>query len=85
MTYSNPLSHSEYPEPSQANKALIFSILGFCGPLALIGLVMGWQEISAIREERRTPENTRIAWTAIGVGIAWLIILVVAAILYLGT
>ena len=59
-----------YAEQSQAQTALILSIVGalLCGPLAIVGAVMGNTERKAIDEGRRDPANRGKAMAALIIG-----------------
>ena len=59
-----------YPESSKATLALVLSIVGFflCGVLSVVGLILGWQERSAIDAGRRDPANRGQAVAAIVIG-----------------
>ena len=50
---------SPYPEPSQATTILVLGILSIvcCGLLGIAAWVMGNNELKAIDEGRRPPEN----------------------------
>lgn len=54
-----PPPSSAYPEPSQATTILVLGILGLvvCGVLGPIAWYMGNQELAAIADGRRSPEN----------------------------
>ena len=54
-----PAPASPYPEASQATTILVLGILSLvcCSPLGIVALVMGNNEIRAIDEGRRPPEN----------------------------
>lgn len=59
-----------YAEQSQAQTALILAIVGalLCGPLAIVGAVMGNTERKAIDEGRRDPANRGKAMAALIIG-----------------
>ena len=59
-----------YAEGSKATLALVLSIVGFflCGVLSVVGLILGWQERSAIDAGRRDPANRGQAVAAIVIG-----------------
>lgn len=59
-----------YPEESNATTALIISIVGFllCGPVAIVGGVMGNTERKAIAEGRRDPAGQGKATAALVIG-----------------
>jgi hypothetical protein len=50
---------SPYPEQSQATTILVLGILSIvcCGPLGIAAWIMGNNELKAIDEGRRPPEN----------------------------
>ena len=51
---------SPYPEQSQATTILVLGILGIvcsCFPLGIVAWIMGNNELTAIEEGRRPPEN----------------------------
>jgi hypothetical protein len=54
-----PAPASPYPESSQATTILVLGILSLvcCSPLGIVALVMGNNELRAIDEGRRPPEN----------------------------
>lgn len=60
-----------YPEQSKAGWALGLSILGFfcCAITAIVGLVMGRNEMKAIDEGRIDPRSRGVAQAAFIVGI----------------
>jgi hypothetical protein len=52
-------AQSPYPEPSQATTILVLGILSIvcCGLLGIAAWIMGNNELKAIDEGRRPPEN----------------------------
>ena len=54
-----PAPASPYPESSQATTILVLGILSLvcCSPLGIVALIMGNNELRAIDEGRRPPEN----------------------------
>jgi hypothetical protein len=52
-------AQSPYPEPSQATTILVLGILSIvcCGLLGIAAWIMGNNELKAIAEGRRPPEN----------------------------
>ena len=75
---------SYYPEESQAQTALILAIVGalVCGPLAIVGAVMGNKEKNAIDAGRRDPANRGKAMAALIIG-GIIGVLTVLAILFI--
>ena len=69
-----------YPEESKAQTALIVAVVGIvlCGPVAIIGGVMGNTERKAIEEGRRDPANKGMATAAFVIGIISAIFTVLA-------
>lgn len=59
MTVPLPPAASPYPESSQATTILVLGIISLvcCAPLGIAAWVMGNNELKAIDEGRRPPEN----------------------------
>ena len=78
-----------YAEESKATTALVIAIVGFiiCGPLAIVGGIMGYTERKAIAEGRRDPAGQGKATAALAIGaiVAVLIVLAVIAIILIAT
>ena len=64
-------SQQTYPRQSQATTALVLSILGFfcCGVTAVIGMVIGRQDVKAIDDGLTEPSNRGTAQAAFIVGL----------------
>jgi hypothetical protein len=72
-----PAPPSPYPEASQATTILVLGILSLvcCSPLGIAALVMGNNELRAIDEGRRPPENRGTANAGRICGIIGLVLL----------
>jgi hypothetical protein len=59
MTVPLPPVASPYPEASQATTILVLGILSLicCAPVGIAAWIMGNNELKAIEEGRRPPEN----------------------------
>lgn len=71
-----PAPASPYPESSQATTILVLGILSIvcCAPLGIVALVMGNNELRAIDEGRRPPENRGTASAGRVCGIVGLVL-----------
>ena len=78
-----PAPASPYPESSQATTILVLGILSLvcCSPLGIVALVMGNNEIRAIEEGRRPPENRGTANAGRICGIIALVLLALGLVL----
>ena len=66
-----PYGGHRYPKSSQATTALVLSILGLvcCGPLAVIGAVMGRSEVNAIGRGEIDPTQHGTAQAGFVIGL----------------
>lgn len=86
--WPGPYAVPHYPKSSQATTALVLSIFGLlcCGPLSLVGMLMGRSEVKAIGRGEIDPTNHGTAQAGFIVGLvgtiiwAGLLVLYVAAI-----
>ena len=86
--WQGPYAVPQYPKSSQATTALVLSIFGVlcCGPLSVVGMLMGRSEVKAIGRGEADPKNHGTAQAGFVVGLigtiiwAGLILLYVAAI-----
>lgn len=78
-----PAPASPYPESSQATTILVLGILSLvcCSPLGVVALVMGNNELRAIEDGRRPPENRGTANAGRICGIIALVLLGLGLIL----
>lgn len=86
-THGNSHSGGAYPEASQANKALMLTLMSIvlCQFLAPVGWIIAHHEIQAIKTGRRDPINKRQAEVARIVGILMTILLSVVGVYVLLT
>lgn len=84
MTTPLPPVASPYPEASQATLILVLGILSIvcCQPLGIAALIMGNNELRAIDEGRRPPENRGTANAGKICGIIGLALLALFLILF---
>ncbi len=77
---------SPYPKSSQATTALVLSIVGLlcCGPLSIVGMLMGRSEVNAIRRGEVDPAQQGTAQAGFVVGIIGTVIWAGFIVLYIG-
>ena len=89
---SFPQESTAYPEASQASTALVLGIVGLvcCQILGIVAWIMANNELEAIKEGRRNPQNEGTATAAriigiiatvlLGLGIIALIVGIIAGV-----